>query len=874
MRPLKLELSAFGPYANHQEIDLEKFGSSGLYLITGPTGSGKTTLFDAISYALYGELSGTDRKTDMIRTSGPDLKEDTFVRFTFSYRGEVYIVFRSPKKKRDSGKSEIPEKAELRFGNTVVTKTKEVDRKIVEIIGLDCDQFAQIAMIAQGKFRELLMAKSSDRMELLRTIFRTEKYNELAKCLKNLTDEAYHALKTEEEMLNSSKREIKYPPEMQVSEQPTWIEQLASPDEIIIFLAELTQQDETRRTRLLSDQAKWEKQRKDAETLLEKAKELAGYLSSLSDLNAAIDAQTQKKTDAAQALAQAKEKLSESDELRKKAHQLEAILPRYEALEKVENECHFLQEQVTVMKKALEEAQKRVQELTLKLDGDRGKLQQLSGTDAEKTRIEADLEKQQKQRKILEQIDEELKGLQEAQIVLTDAKQKYQTEQEQQTKLEKKLHQAKEDHDALEKQKDMLSQASVIGETLQNEKNEKERLRNELLDVQKQLADCTKKVQTLEQARASYDTAKQTLEEKKTALEQEYADLHFAEEQRETLRSCKEELLQLRQEQETLKKKRSTLSEIGNGLSEWQKQCKLLELTQAEFKKAQEAYQKAHDAYEQANDSFLTNQAGILASTLKVGCKCPVCGSLEHPAPAPLSDTTITKTRLNSLRKKMEQADADRNHASQNAQTAKTTANMQYEVLAVKTEQVLHCSPGDAAELLHRAQEEAVQQEKNLAEREKQLLMACQQAEKLDKQIIASKQLIEQKQQELDNARDAVQITEKVVTECDTDLKTSREHTLQAAGKILSPCPTWEELPASCKKQMRVYKAELQKLQEQINENEQQMQAYADCQVQIEKLKNGYRNWNRRLGQEAKQCRSYPVRSNGWKVLSMSARKN
>ncbi len=84
MRPLTLELSAFGPYAKHQLIDFESFGKSGLYLITGPTGAGKTTLFDAISYALYGELNGKDRKTDMIRTSGAAPEDDTFVRFTFS----------------------------------------------------------------------------------------------------------------------------------------------------------------------------------------------------------------------------------------------------------------------------------------------------------------------------------------------------------------------------------------------------------------------------------------------------------------------------------------------------------------------------------------------------------------------------------------------------------------------------------------------------------------------------------------------------------------------------------------------------------------------------------------------------------------------
>lgn len=181
MRPLQLTLSAFGPYAGQVTVDLEQLGRQGLYLITGDTGAGKTTLFDAITYALYGEPSGSNRDPSMFRSEYAQPDTPTFVELTFSYGGKTYTVHRNPEYKRPSkrGAGSVVQKAdaELRLPDgRLVTKSREVTREINQIIGLDRSQFSQIAMIAQGDFLKLLLADTKSRQEIFRKIFKTRFY--------------------------------------------------------------------------------------------------------------------------------------------------------------------------------------------------------------------------------------------------------------------------------------------------------------------------------------------------------------------------------------------------------------------------------------------------------------------------------------------------------------------------------------------------------------------------------------------------------------------------------------------------------------------------------------------------------------------------
>ena len=189
MRPLKLTMSAFGPYAGKPQIvDFEQLGTGGLYLITGDTGAGKTTIFDAITYALYGEASGANREADMLRSKYAAEEEETYVELTFLHKGKIYTINRSPEytRKKKSGEGTTKQIAKIEFiapDRPPVTKIKEANTAIEELIGLTVEQFSQITMISQGAFRELLQAKTEMRRVIFRSIFKTGLYEKLENTL-------------------------------------------------------------------------------------------------------------------------------------------------------------------------------------------------------------------------------------------------------------------------------------------------------------------------------------------------------------------------------------------------------------------------------------------------------------------------------------------------------------------------------------------------------------------------------------------------------------------------------------------------------------------------------------------------------------------
>ena len=189
MRPLQLTLSAFGPYASESTLDLSALGKHGLYLITGDTGAGKTTIFDAITYALYGEVSGDNRKAGMLRSKYADAETPTFVALRFAYRGQIYTIRRNPEYTRQARRGDglTIEKAgaELTLPDgRIVSKLREAALAIQDIMGLDRAQFTQVAMIAQGDFLKLLLATTDDRKSIFRHIFKTDMYAHLQEKLK------------------------------------------------------------------------------------------------------------------------------------------------------------------------------------------------------------------------------------------------------------------------------------------------------------------------------------------------------------------------------------------------------------------------------------------------------------------------------------------------------------------------------------------------------------------------------------------------------------------------------------------------------------------------------------------------------------------
>ena len=202
MRPIKLVLSAFGPYASKIELDLSKLGENGVYLITGDTGAGKTTIFDAITFSLFGKPSGDIRDVKTLRSEYAKEEIETYVELDFIYHDEEYHIYRRPEYTythvQKNGEVKQRSKATdayliLPNGERIVKPT-EVTKQVEQLLGMKRDQFRQIAMIAQGSFLEILNADTKERGKLFEKVFMTSKYSVLMDRLNQMAKESYLAL--------------------------------------------------------------------------------------------------------------------------------------------------------------------------------------------------------------------------------------------------------------------------------------------------------------------------------------------------------------------------------------------------------------------------------------------------------------------------------------------------------------------------------------------------------------------------------------------------------------------------------------------------------------------------------------------------------
>ena len=347
MRPIKLTVSAFGPYVGKTVLDLDKLGENGLYLITGDTGAGKTTIFDAITYALYGEASGDNREPSMFRSKYAEATTPTEVELVFSYAGKTYTVKRNPEYERPKSRGEgfTTQKAEVQLkypDGRVVTKQRDVDNAIRDIMGINRSQFLQIAMIAQGDFLKLLLAPTEERKKIFRQIFKTQLYQDLQDRLKKESgqlndkcDAARNSIKQYIDGITCDENDVL---SIEVEKAKNG---LLSAKDVMNLIDRLLTQDNDKKTAI-------QKSISDADKALEIVNANLGKIEAKEQTQKALD-QAQKnligENETNLTLKTAfdieKGKVSEREQLAEEKAKIEAEFSRYEALDALEKQIKY-----------------------------------------------------------------------------------------------------------------------------------------------------------------------------------------------------------------------------------------------------------------------------------------------------------------------------------------------------------------------------------------------------------------------------------------------------------------------------------------------------------------------------------------------------
>ena len=414
MRPVTLTMSAFGPYAGETTIDFSKLGKSGIYLITGDTGAGKTTIFDAIVYALYGETTDEAREAKMLRSKYADSRTDTFVQLTFENNGKTYTVQRNPTytraKKRGSGITEQTSNAELILPNgTPVTNTNEVTAKVTEILGINRKQFMHIAMIAQGDFRKLLLASTKERKVIFRQIFSTENYEKL----QNRLSEEFNATKREYEGVKAGiSQYIRGIICIPGTEEEALIQKAKNNElseaETLITLAQMNEADEQAAAALDDQMKQIDRQLEAINKDLGKLKEYQKAQKESKAVEKKLSAETEKLTDAEASLGKAQKAHKETEALTDAIGELKAELPRYDDYETSKKNLASSEKELNAQQAALKEAEKNRTSAEKTLGKLKEERQLLDGSAENKLKAEQKQDEADKQKKQLSKIKKDI----------------------------------------------------------------------------------------------------------------------------------------------------------------------------------------------------------------------------------------------------------------------------------------------------------------------------------------------------------------------------------------------------------------------------------------------------------------------------------
>lgn len=339
MRPINLTMSAFGPYAGVQMLDMAQLGAEGLYLVTGDTGAGKTTIFDAICYALYDEPSGASRDARMMRSTYADVDTDTYVELTFDHMGKTYRVKRNPsyerRKKKGEGTTLQDAAAELYLpDDSVIANRTKVNSYLQELLGVDREQFSQISMLAQGEFKELLVAESGDRQKIFSKLFHTSRYFVLQK---RLQDETRKLQSERDDMKKSIEQYISgivfgEDDPLGLSVQKAKDGQMPI-DEVITLIGKLIVTEKARTDSYEKQIGTLETRVGELDTLIGKAQQTEKARVQLEKAHLELANVQNDRIAAETELNRTKEALSETEELQRQAAVINNELPNYEKLD-------------------------------------------------------------------------------------------------------------------------------------------------------------------------------------------------------------------------------------------------------------------------------------------------------------------------------------------------------------------------------------------------------------------------------------------------------------------------------------------------------------------------------------------------------------
>ena len=401
MKPLRLTMAAFGSYRHETTIDFRRLGNNGLYLIAGDTGAGKTLIFDAITYALYGEASGESRTTSLLRCSWATPEEPTYVELLFSVGDNEYTVWRQLPYVRPVNRkgtvTMVEKKADAvlhRPDGSAISGIKAVTPAVTEIIGIDRRQFTQIAMIAQGEFRALLAADTNKRLEIFRKIFKTDRYKAFQEYL------ILEARRRKGVLEGYRASLLQYMAGITCAPDDPHADAVAKAcagemmtDDAVALLEHLIAQEEATTATLTKALAQEEEQMALLNTRMGKALERENTVRQMADAQQQATLRRAQLEPLKNALAAAQGRKPEAENLKQQATALQTLLPDYEILDRVEREVATLQKEILRQQQAIDKGKEDHQRQSAVLQQEKAEQMTLSDAGAQK----AEIEKQQAQ---------------------------------------------------------------------------------------------------------------------------------------------------------------------------------------------------------------------------------------------------------------------------------------------------------------------------------------------------------------------------------------------------------------------------------------------------------------------------------------------